>query len=650
MTEHLLAECVTLWKTFDSRKQTIGAHLEKATPAAAQIVEGVFRHRRVLKIFVAALMAKFASSTLREDRVHYLILAYTVFFAKPGDAAALKSWLSAAGKDRVPGALSLIQLALADVVVSDGDEERRSILSDWVLSDWEKIIDRGYIQDKILGPMRRNRDDYMQLLQHYTQQATIQANTHEDGFVVKKTAVVTVPVPFNFSAPRPVPIKIEDIPEPPARKMKITEKLPPKLTAPATVLEPFALATDSRAADKTEERAIFFQEVKNLEMRECTFAPKLSHSSRDLLKNAREADSVRHTVTSVLRQHAKLTEKQRKEFESLSRFFLDLRDSSEFDAWRAEMDRQDAIDEVRRIAKRKEHAKIARVSAMAASAKAVHQNRRRAVTLKSELETAAVESKLAIAEEEAHQALANAELKKELIQARIAAEKKLSALRLQDAEEIRKQRKEDEELTKAKELAELELQRDLILQIRAFEKVSVNRIKPFDPSEPTSHGLLDEMSLAELQERLVSLQAEREVKLDRKHNQLMEAKFSANSALVQKIEEIARVRSLAVEENKQRAAARHAKETAAAAEAAALHAECVRIAAKSLQDKIDSAAKDEKRLAEETLKLKEQRKEFAEALSRAQRVRWDQSMAAAEKKVEISQQRSLFSRLLLKFN
>lgn len=642
---NLLEECVSLWKTFDSRKQTIGAHLEKASAATAPIVEGTFRHKRILLIFVDSLMAKFASSTLREDRVHYLFLAYAVFFAKPGDASALKSWLSAAGKDRVPGALSLLQLALADAVAADDGEERRNILCDWVLSDWEKIIDRGFIQDKILGPMRTHREDYMQLLHAFTVQATIQANTQDDGFVVKKTKVVTVPVPFNLTAPKPAVEKIEEIPEPP-RKMKITETLPPKLTAPPTVLEPFSLATDSRAAEKTEERAIFFQEVKNLEMRECTFAPKLSISSRDLLKNAREAETVRHTVTSILRQHAKLSLKQRKEFETLNRFLLELRDSSQFDAWRAEMDRQDALEEVRRLGKRKEEAKLARASAVAASVKTLHKNRRTALSLKSELDVAGTEAKLAIAENEAHQALANAELKKELVEARIAAEKKLAAVRAQDAEEIRRQKKEDEDLVKAKELAELELQRDLILQIRAFEKVAIARIKPFDPSEPPSHGLLDEMSLAELQERLFSLQAEREVKLDRKHNLMMEARYSANSALVQKIEEIGRVRNLAIEENKQRAAARQAREAAAAAEAAELHAECVRVAAKSLQDKLDAQELEEKRLEEISARLKEQRKDLSEALSRAQKVRWDQSLAAAEKKNHVAQQRTLLSRIL----
>ena len=72
------------------------------------------------------------------------------------------------------------------------------------------------------------------------------------------------------------------------------------------------------------------------------------------------------------------------------------------------------------------------------------------------------------------------------------------------------QKKEDE--------LEAEHRKDLIMKIRAIERVSVVRCKPYDPSEPPRQGLLDEMSYAELQERmkLVEADAKREEENRRK--------------------------------------------------------------------------------------------------------------------------------------
>lgn len=61
-----------------------------------------------------------------------------------------------------------------------------------------------------------------------------------------------------------------------------------------------------------------------------------------------------------------------------------------------------------------------------------------------------------------------------------------------------------EGLQRKKEEEEVEYKRrqELIRQVRELEKIPIVRTKGFDPTEAGGHGLLDEMSIAELRERI----------------------------------------------------------------------------------------------------------------------------------------------------
>lgn len=77
---------------------------------------------------------------------------------------------------------------------------------------------------------------------------------------------------------------------------------------------------------------------------------------------------------------------------------------------------------------------------------------------------------------------------------------------IQENRELRNQiNKEISEALKRKreeEEHEHRKRQELIRQIRELEKIPIVRTKGFDPTEAGGHGLLEEMSIAELRERI----------------------------------------------------------------------------------------------------------------------------------------------------
>jgi hypothetical protein len=80
--------------------------------------------------------------------------------------------------------------------------------------------------------------------------------------------------------------------------------------------------------------------------------------------------------------------------------------------------------------------------------------------------------------------------------------------------EAMQRRKEEEEIEHRK-------REELIRQIRELERIPIVRTKGFDPTETSGYGLLDEMSIAKLRERLEynKMLREQEVTAKREDNQ-----------------------------------------------------------------------------------------------------------------------------------
>lgn len=84
---------------------------------------------------------------------------------------------------------------------------------------------------------------------------------------------------------------------------------------------------------------------------------------------------------------------------------------------------------------------------------------------------------------------------------------------------------------------------ELIHQIRAFELQIVDRYKPFDITSTAGHGLFDEMSIAEVRERLELLKLDREKQREVRRDQIIKEKQSKEKFLTTTVQNIAKYRN-----------------------------------------------------------------------------------------------------------
>lgn len=96
---------------------------------------------------------------------------------------------------------------------------------------------------------------------------------------------------------------------------------------------------------------------------------------------------------------------------------------------------------------------------------------------------------------------------------------------------------------KEEDAAELRKREELIRQIRELEKIPIVRTQGFDPTETAGHGLLNEMSLAELRERLEYEKIVREAETEKKREETRKFKEEKSDMLSSTAESIMRARN-----------------------------------------------------------------------------------------------------------
>ena len=258
-------------------------------------------------------------------------------------------------------------------------------------------------------------------------------------------------------------------------------------------------------------------------------------------------EKVRLNAAAILREDALLKKKQQQEAQSLLKYESELRDASQFEAWKAQMLSKDEEERQALIEKRRVEMIMTDAAAREARERAVLENKALAASVTKEI--------LAGFEEADKLQRAELEKKKEVVKkvqegeasAGIGKEK-LVGVRLEAAQKQKEQIREQLIAAEKEREKEREVRMDLVRQIRALSIVPP-RITDFDPTDTPEHGLLDQMSIAELKERLAFVRQEDEELRQEKRAAIILAKQQKERELMAKVESIARVRDLASKES-----------------------------------------------------------------------------------------------------
>jgi hypothetical protein len=128
------------------------------------------------------------------------------------------------------------------------------------------------------------------------------------------------------------------------------------------------------------------------------------------------------------------------------------------------------------------------------------------------------------------------------IQAKLVEEKK------EIAKAITEETKQLQKIAIEQAQEEIKKRMELIQQIKAMESIVNIKTVFVDLTNTVGHGLLSEMSIAELKERLQILQNEREREMEEKHDKIIRAKIEKDKKIMDTLEYINKYKNESKEE------------------------------------------------------------------------------------------------------
>jgi len=612
----LLSTCVKVIDTFDPKKTTVDAYIQDSEVLKDksigeielkfihQVFYGCIRYQKFLKLFVTSFLYKCPTAAVRSEQTLYMILSYMLFFRLEELGVAEYRQFVSCGYGTATALLAMLQYSL-DIAE----------LERWVKVEWCKVYDVRYVEEEIIAKLQGFAAELKPVVEEVEFKATGTVKASDSTVLPVREKRRTSPKPFNITAPKPrlipepeaISREVKALPVPAhlhntsladveeQKKKRLEEE---KQRVAAKYGEEHVPKLASAARRDGAEGEELARKVEAERMAECTFKPRLGK----YVPPTEEA-VVRQNVAAVLREDALLKQKQAKEYELLKRYEQDLHDGSEFHRWQEKMKEKDHLDEEKRVHTRIVEMQLARESAIEAREFQEKKNNILAEHQRGEFQVEMDQKKIELENDLVDKQKLVKQTQAERENARLAEEREAKN-RADRAEQIRGEKEAEAERKRREDEQEMERRKDLIKQIRALEKVPVARFKQFDAAEQPCQGLLEEMSHAELWERLKIVQSQNAQELEEKRERQIGKKLDKQNEIHEKAETLAKLRDRARDESRTRHDAIKSKKQEQEEAQQRYKDECIEEVAMKIQKK-----KMQKR--EEELRLRKELKEIS---------------------------------------
>ncbi|CAF0942739.1 unnamed protein product [Rotaria sp. Silwood1] len=536
----LFYHCVQVLNEYDNNisEETFLEHYfqENKVPNetfVSTILFDCIRHSTLLKTIINIFYTTDGIHIRRSEHNIYKIIVYLIFFQ-----------LDTVGLKLLRGFIHSVQLnrmhQFLKFLINESHLET-------IQKECMKLYEQEYIDDKIGRVMKTYLPDLRGILLDLT-------DAIEGRTAARQIPESTKIQPFNLTAPK---ARVVPIP-------KIIPKLEKSRTVPKTTYEPSREHVElEKIREDNHRRGLNKLDQTRTLNYHFLQTEKSSKTHRKITKIIEERDKnlqfdhfranpppktetnkipVKLNIATILKE----SQLYKKQEDDVRRRLLDFeaggKDAQEFFQWQQTMQKQDYDEQMNIIERKRLEGKMSYEEAILARQRLVDENRRLADELKRQTREA-IENhvKEKLKEEQRMKQLID-----EVVNGRENAKLAQQKLQQYKADFVKQYKEEHKQLMKqALEEAEAEMRQraELIQQIRVLESVPIDRWKPVDLTTVAGHGVHDEMSIAELRERLELIKLEREKERDSRRDHIVKDKQVKEQMITNTVQNIVKYRN-----------------------------------------------------------------------------------------------------------
>ncbi|KAF1439657.1 Cilia- and flagella-associated protein 99, partial [Spheniscus demersus] len=424
-------------------------------------------------------------------------------------------------------------------------------LNTWIKDEWSQFYDSLYVKENWIDPLLRWQPKVQQLIEQLTDILSNRTTTVKSSTVTQpKEFNLTVPKPRAIPIPLPIPLLEKRPPVPPStykppKEKKQLEEIKTKNRRKAEVSQQLFLIAVTKY--------LFIPFTGRMRQYKCiiTLSQSASCSYQALLFTyllvlvsylCTDNIPIKLNAAAILREGALYQRKMEQELKRIENLLRGAGDPSEFLEWQKQMRGKDLEEQLAEIECRRLQGKLSHEEAVLAHQNVIQENKKKADLMreeKAELMHRYAEKRLQEQKEmrdlveqvvEGHKNAKQAKIKLQKYKQRIVQEV------CEENRELLRQALEEEE-------EKLRKRYELIQQIRAIESLPSVRHKFVDLTETGGHGLICEMSIVELRERLALLREAQKAAEEEKRDQIIHEKQAKEQLLLDKLDQISLFRA-----------------------------------------------------------------------------------------------------------